>query len=258
MYAADTTPKRYAPDATADRVSARLDQVCARLDRARRFDEQHRAADVALPAEVARLRRLEAALDEEQCERRRRAARVEEEVLSMRRPLTTERAYRYFGLLLGALPPAAIMLRILAAEVSRRSPLYESDWQLIYATLFFGLVINLTCALVGQVRGAKVARRIERAERGTWAKTLLAALLSGVAWAVVTGGFGGAMFVLIGAVFGVVCALPVALVGFPVFTVCHRLLARGGMIDARHFWPVACGVAALLAALILSPGLLPY
>ncbi|MCA1555820.1 MAG: hypothetical protein LC747_03925 [Acidobacteria bacterium] len=36
------------------------------------------------------------------------------------------------------------------------------------------------------------------------------------------------------------------------------IMARGGMIDARHFWPLACGVVFTITALILSPNLYPY
>jgi hypothetical protein len=46
--------------------------------------------------------------------------------------------------------------------------------------------------------------------------------------------------------------LPFGLAGFLLFAICHRLLARGGMMDARHFWPVASGIALASAALILG------
>jgi len=57
---------------------------------------------------------------------------------------------------------------------------------------------------------------------------------------------------------GVFYALAVALPAFLVFTTLHRLLARGGMIEERHLWPLAWAVAATPAALVLSPSLLPY
>ncbi len=260
MSAADTTRQRYAPDAATDRVNAPLDQLTM-------FDPSYRAADLVRPpyavnpataAQLDRLRRLEATLAAaEQNERHGRSARTEEEIQRMRRPLTTEQAYKYFGLLLGTLPPAAILLRTLLVEAGE-PPISESRWNTMLVTLCIGLAINCACALVGRLRGAKAGRRIERAERASWLMTIVVLVGAAIEWAVLTGAFGGALFLVIGALFGVACALPVALVGFPLFTVCHRLLARGGMIDARHFWPVACGVTALLAALILSPGLIPY
>ncbi|HEX8181603.1 MAG TPA: hypothetical protein VF525_18830 [Pyrinomonadaceae bacterium] len=219
---------------------------------------QHNARALFTPHDAAHLQRLEAAIAvANERARRFHSLHEEEQMLMMRRPLTTEQAFRYFGLLLGLLPPAAILLKTLVVEAGD-GPLSDSRLQTLVVTLLLGLAINSACALVGRIRGGKVARRIERAEYASWPRTLVVAFGSGAEWGVLTGACGGALFFFIGALFGVACALPVALVGFPLFTVCHRLLARGGMIDARHFWPVACGVAALLAALILSPGLIPY
>jgi hypothetical protein len=43
------------------------------------------------------------------------------------------------------------------------------------------------------------------------------------------------------------------MLAFTLFTLLHRLLVRGDMIDARHFWPLACGITMLIAALVLNP-----
>jgi hypothetical protein len=74
-------------------------------------------------------------------------------------------------------------------------------------------------------------------------------------WSLVTGGLGGALFFGVGAAFGFVCALPVALAAFPVFAFLHRLISRGGMIEARHAWPLAFGIPLTIAAMIMSPWL---
>ena len=81
---------------------------------------------------------------------------------------------------------------------------------------------------------------------------LLLTPVAAFVWGAVTGAAGGALFFGIGAIFGVICALAVALPSFMVFTTFHRLLARGGMIDARHLRPLAWGVALTIAALILG------
>jgi hypothetical protein len=246
MSAVSTNLKPYAPDAAADRVSARIDQIL--------INERHRSADVITSANIARLRRLEAALAAaEQHEHRFRCAREEEEMLLLRRPLTTARAYALFGLLLGALPPAAILFRLLGPTVFGRM-----EWGLLYIYVSFSAAMLAGCCLVGYYMGRKVGRRIDEAERVSWLRTIIASLAAGFVWSSITGAAGGAIVFLIGALFGLLCALPVGLMAFPLFTVCHRLLAHGGMIDARHFWPVACGVAMIIAALILSPGLIPY
>ena len=80
----------------------------------------------------------------------------------------------------------------------------------------------------------------------------------GFAWGAITGAAGGAICFGIGAIFGALYAAPVGTLAFILFTPLHRLLARGGMIDARHFWPLACGVTMTITALILSPHIFPY
>jgi hypothetical protein len=191
---------------------------------------------------------LEAALADD--ERRRqlfRDAREEEEMLLMRRPLAPERAYARFGLLLGALPPAAIVLKL--AWVF----LFHGDgWTPTLVMLLFGVPMTLICALVGRLMGRRLAPMLARAERRSRTATVLYALWAGFVWACLTGAAGGAVVFIIGALYGAACALPFGLAGFVLFAACRRLLARGGMMDARHFWPVACGIALTGAALILG------
>ena len=249
MYATDIAPKRYAPDTAADRVNARLDQLLP-------LNEQQRAADACRTADAGRLHRLEAALAaDEQSARLFRNVREEEEMLLMRQPLTTARAYALFGLLLGVLPPAAIVFRLAWMCLRGQS---DSATLALFYILLFGLPMTAICALAGRYAGRRLGPMLARAERRRWPATLLCALAAGFIWACVTGAAGGAVVFVLGALYGLLCALPFGLAGFLLFTICHRLLARGGMMEARHFWPVACGIALSCAALILSPVWSPY
>ena len=81
---------------------------------------------------------------------------------------------------------------------------------------------------------------------------LLMLPLIGAAWGAVAGFAGGLVFFGLGAIAGLICAVPVGIIAFTLFAPLHRLLARGGMIDARHFWPLACGVTMIISALILG------
>jgi hypothetical protein len=212
------------------------------------------AADMLMPDNVPRLRQLEAAIAAaEQRAQRFRDTREETEMLMLRRPLTSERAYQLFGLLLGTFPPAAIVLRFAMLSQNRGSGL-ES----LFFVLLFGLPMTIICALMGRFMGRRLAPMMDRAEHRHWRATIFTAIAAGFLWACATGAVGGAVVFIIGALFGLVWALPFGLAGFLLFAICHRLLARGGMIDARHFWPVAGGIALASAALILSPGLFPY
>jgi hypothetical protein len=87
---------------------------------------------------------------------------------------------------------------------------------------------------------------------------LFSSLIMGVAWAVVTGAAGGAVGFGFGAIFGVICAVPVALGAFPVFAMLHRSVSRDGMIEEHQLWPLAFGIPMIIAALILSPWIYSY
>jgi hypothetical protein len=192
--------------------------------------------------------RLNWLLAENEREANRRVFRnslEEEEVLLMSRPIPTRKAYGRFGLLLGTLPPAAIFLKLFGYGIPG---LFED----VLFPLLLCLGMNVVCALVGRWMGLVLARPMEKLERGSWIKMLLLSPFIGFAWALLTGAAGGAVALLFGAVYGAIFAIPVGLLAFTFFPPLHRLLARGGMIDARHFWPLACGVVLMITALILG------
>src|ERR1044071_2605057 len=151
--------------------------------------------------------------------------------LSMQRALTTEQAYRWFGTFLGLLPPLALFERILAGAGHERFR---------WVTLF--VLMNVICCLVGRWYGGVLGRWASRPgtlERVGFVPVVICMALG---WGFVTGALGGALFFGIGAVLGAICALPVALAAFPVFAILHRLISHGGMIEARHTWPLAFGI----------------
>ncbi|HEV2764646.1 MAG TPA: hypothetical protein VGV38_16825 [Pyrinomonadaceae bacterium] len=176
-----------------------------------------------------------------------RDVREREEMELMSRPRDARQTYKLLGALLGLLPPAAIFYRMFGDWIERQP-------NVLSAFGFFALLVlmNLVCWLVGRWLGSKLGARIEEAERGSWLKTLMVAALLGFVWAALTGFLGGLLFFGIGAIFGAFCAVPVGVAGFTVFTIFHRPLARGGMIDARHLRPLAWGVTLTIAAMILG------
>jgi hypothetical protein len=238
MSAINTTCKPYAPDAAANSLSVSSTQTITR-------NEQPRVAAKFAAAETARVRWYEAAIAA--YEERERSLREEEEILMMRRPFTTEQAYARFGLLLGLLPPAAIFVRALYTIG------YQSASN-FYFLCTFCLVMNLLCALVGWRMGQSLGRKIFADAHTSWPMLGLKSVWAALLWGLATGAAGGVVCFGFGAIFGVLCALAVALPAFLVFAPLHHSLARGGMIDARHFWPVASGVTLNIVALILRLG----
>lgn len=178
---------------------------------------------------------------------RRRLIREEEghRALSMQRPLTTEQAYRWFGTFLGLLPPFALFERFLTETGSVKG----------FSPVAFCVAMNVVCCLVGRWFGGYLGRWAGNPRTRSLVGFAFVVFVMAIAWSVVTGGLGGAPFYLIGAFFGPFFAAPVALVGFTAFGILHRLISRGGMIEARQTWPLAFGIPLTIAAMIMSPWL---
>lgn len=174
---------------------------------------------------------------------RRRLAREKEErrALAMQRPLTTEQAYRWFGTFLGLLPPFALFNRIFTGADHGHFP-----WVALFVAM------NVVCCLVGRWFSGLLGRWAGQQRARSRAGYAFVVFLMAVSWSVVTGGLGGLLFFGIGAIFGVFFAAPVAFAAFPVFAILHRVLSHGGMIEARHTWPLAFGIPLTIAAMIMS------
>jgi hypothetical protein len=156
----------------------------------------------------------------------------------MRRPIRTERAYALLGLLLGTLVPAAIFYRFLIDNGTK--------------LILLCLLMNVITMLVGRKVGAHIGKSMDEVERSSRIKMMLLAAFYGACWAIATGAAGGAVVFGFGALFGALIAFPVGILAFILFTPLHRLASHGGMIAARHFWPLACGVVLFIVALILG------
>lgn len=172
---------------------------------------------------------------------------IDEQLMMMRRPVSVERAYAMFGLLLGTLPPAAIFYRMFGDALARPS----FEWGLFLLVL----AMNIVCGLAGMFMGSKLNRMaaaIEAADDNYWIRVLFVPFLMGMIWGAGAGAAGGLVFFGIGAIFGVMFAIPVGILAFTLFMPLHRWLAHGGMIEASHLWPLACGVVMTITALILG------
>ena len=190
-----------------------------------------------------RLNWLKVELDPGVQRRRLLWEKEENRALSMQRPLTTEQAYRWFGTFLGLLPPLAIFERFLNEARSHRA-----FWPV---ALCVGM--NVACCLVGRLFGGCLGRWAGNPRSRSRTNFAFVVVVMALGWSAVTGGAGGSLFFGIGLLFGAFVAAPVALAAFPVFAILHRHLSRGGMIEARHVWPLAFGIPLTIAAFILSP-----
>lgn len=171
----------------------------------------------------------------------------EEQLRLMRRPIPTEKAYALFGMMLGLFPSIAIFYRVVGYGFT--FGIYTRPDRLI---LVYCIAMNILCTFVGSLCGSKIGGWFARESLASGKVSLRDLMVAGIGWGAVTGAVAGVIVFGIGAIFGALIVMPIGLVGFVLFTWLHRLVARGGMIDARHFWPLACGVAMFIAALILG------
>lgn len=174
---------------------------------------------------------------------------------SMHSPVPTEEAYAWFGTFLGLFPPFTLFAGLVAGGMSSRSNIGGGN-ALFWILLL--MVMNVVCCFVGRKFGRVLGRSLGDPRSRGWVEHIVLSLLIGLAWAVVTGGAGGAVGFGIGAIVGIFCALPVALTCFPVFAVLQRIQSHGGMIEERDLWPIAFGIPLAAAALIMSLGQYNY
>lgn len=162
----------------------------------------------------------------------------------MENPLTTQSAYANFGLILGIFTPAAIFTRFFMEAGAFRN---EDVW-------IFGLlaVVNLITAVVGYFSGKLIGKMVAGVEKYSWWAMLLLLPMIGILWGIITGGAGGVIILIFGAIFGAWFGAMVGIIALPLFTVFHRLLKKGESIEFKHFLPAAFGVTLSICAFILG------
>jgi hypothetical protein len=193
-----------------------------------------------------------------------RAAILLSEMEAMRHPWSITESYRLMGFLLGALPPAAIFWKLFGYAVFTESFIQGNP---ISITIF--VLMNLACAAAGykvagifgrsfgepQFVASILSYPVHPPGPSSWPGFLFWLPILATIWGLATGAAGGIFGFGFGALVGPLFAIPVAIVGFTVFGVLHRLLARGGMIEARLLLPIAFGVTFTITALIVG---VPY
>ncbi len=158
----------------------------------------------------------------------------------MKNPLSLEKTFTYFGLMLGAFPPAAMFIRI------------AMDGKLdgwVFGVMF---IINLISAVVGFFSGKIVAKAMRNLENKSWTKMLLAMPFLGLLWGAAAGAAGGVVVFIFGALAGAILGGIVGAAALPVFAGFHRWLKKGEFIELKHFLPVAFGIIFTICGFIFG------
>ncbi|MEP6901492.1 MAG: hypothetical protein ABJA66_07055 [Actinomycetota bacterium] len=158
----------------------------------------------------------------------------------MKNPLSLDKTFSYFGLLLGVFPPAAMFIRF---AIDGRLDLW------VFGVMF---IVNLISAVVGFFSGKLIAKAVGFFEKLSWTTMILVLPFLGLLWGMISGGAGGIIIFIIGAFFGAIIGGIVGSAALPVFTILHRLLKKGEMIELKHFLPIAFGVTFIICGFILG------
>lgn len=162
----------------------------------------------------------------------------------MENPLSAEKTFAYFGLLLGMFPPLAMFIRFFSEKGIFRG---EDFWILGVVA-----VVNLISAIVGYFSGKLIAKIVCEVEKWSWRQMILALPFIGIFWGMMAGGAGGIIIFVVGAFFGAALGALVGSIALPVFTLFHRSLKKGDQIDLKHFLPIAFGITFIISAFILG------
>jgi hypothetical protein len=170
--------------------------------------------------------------------------RERNEAALMTYPLSYEKTFALFGLLLGIFPPTAIFIKFLSEKGVLRG---EDFWVLGVAA-----IIILISATVGYFSGRLVGKIVGELEKFSWTLMLIALPFIGILWGALAGGAGGVIIFVFGAIFGAILGAMVGGVALPIFAVVHRLMKKGDLIDRKHFLPLAFGITFIISAFILG------
>ncbi|CAN5419836.1 hypothetical protein BH10ACI1_BH10ACI1_35660 [soil metagenome] len=162
----------------------------------------------------------------------------------MTHPISSEKAFSHFGLLLGAIAPASLFIRFLLDSRGFRG---EDLWVLGVLA-----IVNVVSAVVGFFSGKLISKIVINLENTSWTKMILALPFIGILWGILAGGAGGAIIFIIGAFFGAFLGALVGSFALPIFTIFHRLMKKGDQIERKHFLPLAFGITFIISAFMLG------
>jgi MFS family permease len=162
----------------------------------------------------------------------------------MTRPVDSKKAFAYFGLIFGALPPFALVFKI----IGETTPYNQSP--MLFLVLLSAAGVGTGVA--GYATGRIIPSLIERIEKVHVANRLALLALTGFGWGAVSGAVGGLFLFIIGSMFAAIVGGIIGSVALPVLVGLRAPLRRGDFIELKHFLPIVFGITLTLCAFILG------
>lgn len=161
---------------------------------------------------------------------------------AMRHPVTTEKALSYFGLAVGSIVPAAFLSWVIMN-------IGVGDLPILIPLSVFAVVGT---ALTGFGTGKWVGRIVRQIEDINVFAMFGLSVLTGMVWGMVSGALGGLFLFGVGSVFGASLGGIVGATALPIFTLLHRALKRGDVIEFSRLLPIIFGIVFTISAVFLG------
>ena len=162
----------------------------------------------------------------------------------MTAPIDSRKAFSYFGLMIGSLPPFALVFKIIGETMpAERSPE-------IFLVLL--AMAGVVAGIAGYVSGRFVPAAIIRASSFALPNRIALYSLIGFGWGSIAGAIGAIFLFVVGSIFGAIAGGVVGALTVPLLVALHSAMRSGDFIEIRHFLPIAFGITLTFCALILG------
>ena len=198
--------------------------------------------DIAAEQRLARLLELNDAIARERSLYRNSRERLEASI--MKRPVSSMKAYSYFGLIIGLFPPASIVLKLVIESTSTQPS--------AAVFLFLAVLASVMTGVVGYQLGKYVPQVVDATDSMRFPNRIACISLIGLVWGSISGAAGGLFLFVVGTFFAATIGAIVGAMAVPVFVLLHRLVRRGDLIELKHLLPISAAIVLSLCAFIFG------
>ena len=197
--------------------------------------------DCVAEQRLGELLKLNAQIAHEKSLYRTHGERIDSSLMTS--PIDSRKAYAYFGLMIGTLPPVALAFNFI-------SGLNHIDGLPIILLLL--TLAAATTGAVGFAMGRHMPAAVNYASRFRLPTHLIFLSMFGFAWGAVSGAVGGLFLFVLGAIPGSILGGLVGATALPVLAALHFIMRRGDLIEMKHFLPIAFGITFTICALLVG------
>ena len=162
----------------------------------------------------------------------------------MAHPINSSKAFSYFGLMIGTMPPITLAIRSISAGNAGEAV------EVFFIVLL--IMAGLVAGAVGYVSGQLIPAAINAFRDFRAPNRVVMLGLIGFAWGATAGAAGGIMLFVFGAILAGFAGGVVGAICVPVFSILHDTLRRGDLIEVKHFLPLGFAITLSLCAFILG------